>query len=230
MDGNLPPRDHNAPPDPIDLALEPFGDAISEAENWLDGTPVQSEEAMQAVDVLIRSLRTAKATLAKEEKSATAPLHDAWKAEKARWKPTVEDVERRLKGLVSLVDGFKRELAARKEQERAEAARAAREAEEKAKAAAQAAEPGNYEQEVAADAAIREAKAAQEAAQAAKKDTVKGLREKRLWAIDDYQAAVNWIAANDKPALAAFIDEYVRRNHVTVNIAGTRSWTERVAY
>jgi len=27
---------HNNPPDPIDTALAPFGDAIEEAQNWLN--------------------------------------------------------------------------------------------------------------------------------------------------------------------------------------------------
>ena len=31
---------HNNPPDPIDEALAPFGDVITEAEVWLDGTRV----------------------------------------------------------------------------------------------------------------------------------------------------------------------------------------------
>jgi hypothetical protein len=86
----------NNPPDPIDEALAPYADAIAEAENYLDGEPVQTEAQMQAVDALIKDIRSAKSDLAKAKKSATAPLHDIWKNEIARWKPTEDDVERRL--------------------------------------------------------------------------------------------------------------------------------------
>ena len=34
---------HNNPPDPIDVALAPYGYVIEEAGNWLDGEPVQYE-------------------------------------------------------------------------------------------------------------------------------------------------------------------------------------------
>ena len=37
MKDTLPTRNHNNPPDPIDEALAPYGDAIEEAQNWLDG-------------------------------------------------------------------------------------------------------------------------------------------------------------------------------------------------
>ena len=43
-------RLHNGPPDPIDEALAPFGDTITEAEGWLDGTAVETEGQMKAVD------------------------------------------------------------------------------------------------------------------------------------------------------------------------------------
>jgi len=68
---------HNNPPDPIDEALAPYCDVIEEVENWLDGSPVETEDQMNAVDALIKDMRKAKSDLAKAKKSATAPLHDA---------------------------------------------------------------------------------------------------------------------------------------------------------
>jgi hypothetical protein len=106
MDGSNPALGHNNPPDPIDEALAPFSDAISEAENWLDGEPVENEEQMKAVDAILADIRKAGTALASAQKSSTAPLHDAWKAEIARWKPTVDDIERMKKGLAALVDPF----------------------------------------------------------------------------------------------------------------------------
>ena len=104
----------NNPPDPLDEAIAPFGDAITEAENWLDGEPVTTEGQMKAVDKLAKDIRSARRALDDAKKSATAPLHDAWKAEIARWKPTEDDLDRIQKGLAALVDGYKRNLAAEK--------------------------------------------------------------------------------------------------------------------
>jgi hypothetical protein len=38
----------NSPPDPIDVALEPFADTLLEAENWLDGAIVENEGQLKA--------------------------------------------------------------------------------------------------------------------------------------------------------------------------------------
>lgn len=221
---------HNNPPDPIDSALAPYGDTISEAENWLDGTTVENEDQMKAVDALISDMRKCGSDLAKAKKSATAPLHDAWKSEIARWKPTEDDVERIKKGLAALVDPFKRKLAA----EKAEAERKAREeAEAKARAAheaALAASAADIDAQRAADAAKAEAEAAAKAAKAASKNQVKGLRTVTKYEITDHRDALHWIAQHDRDAVTAFIEDYVRRNHRAANIAGVRVWQEKEAY
>lgn len=202
MNDMTPTAGHNMPPDPIDEALVPYMDAIEEAENWLDGNPVEDEAAMKAVDALIADIRKAKSDLGKAKKSSTAPLHDAWRAEIARWKPTEDDIERRLKGLAAVVDPFKRKLAAEKE----------------------AAKRAAYE------AAQRKEREAREAASAANKDTVKGLRTVTKHEITDHRAALHWIAQNDRDAITAFIEDYARRNHKTAQIEGVKVWQEKEAY
>jgi len=221
---------HNAPPDPIDEALAPYGDAISEAENWLDGTPVEDESQMKAVDTIIKEIRSAKSDLAKAKKSATAPLHDAWKSEIARWKPTEDDIDRRLKGLAAAVDPFKRQLAEKKEAAKRAAYEEARRKEREAEEAALKADASNYEAQVEADRKAHEAMEAKKAASAANKDTVKGLRTVTRYEIEDHRVALHWIAANDRDAMTAFIDEYVRRNHKTANIEGVKVWQDKEAY
>jgi hypothetical protein len=220
----------NNPPDPIDEALAPYGDTISEAENWLDGSPVEDEDQMKAVDKLIADMRKCGSDLAKAKKSATAPLHDAWKAEIARWKPTEDDVDRIKKGLAALADPFKRRLAA----EKAEAERKAREeAEAKARAAweaVQAAEVSDIDAQRAADQAKAEAEAAAKAAKVASKDQVKGLRTVTKYEIEDHRAALHWIAKNDRDAITSFVDDYVRRNHKVATIDGVRVWQDKEAY
>lgn len=221
---------HNNPPDPIDAALEPYADAISEAQNWLDGEPVETEDQMKAVDALLKQIRSAGTDLAKAEKSETAPLHDAWKAEKARWKPEIEDITRIKLGLTALVSDFKKRLAAEKEAEKQrayeEARRKEREAAEKAANAVQ----GDLESQREADAAKAEAMEAKKVASAANKDTVKGMRTVLRFKINDRRAALHWIAQNDRAAMTDFIDGYVARNHKNAPIDGVETWSEKEAY
>ena len=211
---------HNNPPDPIDEALAPYGDSIEESANWLDGEPVNDEAAMKAVDALIAEIRKAKTELAKAKKSSTAPLHDAWKAEVARWKPTEDDIERRLKGLVALVDPFKRKLQAEKEAIKRAAYEEAQRKEREALEAAAKANPADYEEQLDADRKAQEAIEAKKAASAASTDKVKGLRTVTKYEITDHKAALHWIARNDKDAITKFVDEYVRLNHKNRPIDG----------
>lgn len=221
---------HNNPPDPIDAALAPYSDVISEAENWLDGSPVETEDQMKAVDALIAEIRKCGTDIGKAKKSSTAPLHDAWKAEVARWKPTEDDIERIKKGLAALVDPFKRKLAEAKaeaeREARAEAERKRREAE----AAARNADAADIESQRAAAQAQADAEAAQKAAAKASKDTVKGLRTVTRYEITDHKALLHWIAKNRRDDVTAFIDEWARRNHRDVTADGLRVWQEKEAY
>lgn len=227
---NIATKGHNLPPDPLDEALAPFGDVISEAEGWLDGQPVETEGQMKAVDALIKGVKSAKKAVEGAEDSAAKPLYDAWKAEKARFAPTITDLDRIVKGLVTIVDGFKRKLAA----EKAEAERKARaDAEAKMRAAqeaARAADAANIESQRAAAAAQAEAEAAARLAAQASKDTVKGLRTVHRHEITDHRAALHWIAANDREAVTAFIDAYAAKHFKDKPIAGVRVWTEKEAF
>ena len=223
-------RTHNNPPDPLDEAIAPYGDFIAEAETWLDGQSVTDEGQMNAVDAILREIKGAEKAVKAAEESEAKPIYDQWKAAKARFAPTLDDLGRIKKGLAALVSDFKRKLAEEKaEQERkarAEAAKAAREAEEAARKASES----DIEAQREAAAKIEEARAKQAEAQAASKDTVKGLRTVTKYVIEDHRAALHWIAANDREAMTAFIEEYVRRNHKTKSIEGVRVWQEKEAF
>lgn len=221
----------NNPPDPIDEALAPFGDTITEAEGWLDGKAVETEGQMKAVDALTKEIKAAKKAVEAAEESEAKPIYDQWKAAKARYKPTLDDMDRIVKGLVAAVDGFKRKLAAEKAEAerlaRAEAARKMREAEEAARAAA----ANDIEAQRAAAAAQAEAAEAQRLAQAAAKDTVKGLRTVTRYEITDHRALLNWIASNDRDAITAFIEAWAAKHHKENQSAeGLRVWTEKEAF
>lgn len=229
----IAPRHHNQPPDPIDTALSPYSDAIEEASNWLDGDPVQSEDQMKVVDALAKDVKAALKAVQSAEESETKPLYDEWKAAKARFKPTLDDLDRLKKGLAALVNDFKRKLAEARERERREAEAAARKAREEAEAKARAAQETDIEAQREAAAAHAAAIDAQQAAQSIEK--VKGLRTVVRHEITDHRALLHWIAQNDRDAVTAFIEEWARRNHRdmhTNGIApdGLRIWQEKVAY
>jgi hypothetical protein len=221
---------HNNPPDPIDTALAPFGDAIEEAQNWLDGQPIENEEQLRATDELLKTIKTAIKELNAARDEATKPLHEAWKAEIARWKPTQDDLERISKGIVAAQDPFKRALAAKKEAEKRAAWEAAEKARKAAEEAALSAKASDIEaQRDAAEKAALAQRAAEEAS-AKQKDKVKGMRTVHLYEIEDHRAALHWIAQNDREAMTAFIEAYVAKNHKDAEIAGVRRWTEKEAF
>jgi endo-alpha-1,4-polygalactosaminidase (GH114 family) len=186
---------------------------------------------MRDVDAILAQIKGAEKAVTAAQKSEAAPLHDAWKAALARYKPTLDDLERIKKGLIATVDAFKRKLAA----EKAEEARKAREAQESAaealRVARAQADTANIEQQRALAAVEQEAEIARiKAAVAEKGATVKGMITKTFYAIDDHRALLHWIAANDREAMTAFIEEYARRNHSLARpMDGLRVWSEKVA-
>ena len=224
---------HNNPPDPLDEALAPYGDFIAEAEGWLDGEAVTTEDQMKAVDTIAKQIKKARKAATDAQKSESAPLHDAWKSCLARYKPTIDDLDRMAKGLASLVDGFKRKLAAEKAAKERAAWEAAEKARKEAEAKAAAANTANIEDQRAAEEAKRAAMEAEKAAQAAKRDTasVKGLRTVTKYEITDHRALLHYIAKNDRDAITAFIDAWAQKNHKTAEGAdGLRVWQEKEAF
>jgi hypothetical protein len=213
---DLNPREKiggNNPPDPIDTLTAPFDGDRSEAENWLDGTPVETEAQMKAVDALRASMRQWRLGLERGQKDATAPLHEIYKAELERWKPIIADAKRIEDGLVACGDTFKRKLAAEKEAARKEAERVA------------------WEATRAAAKAMEDAEAAQQAAMAEKKDTVKGLRSVTHYEVTDHRALLHYIAKEAREDVTAFIDEWARKNHKEFpNADGLRVWIAKESF
>lgn len=222
---------HNNPPDPIDEALAPFDATREEAESWLDGKPVENEGQMKAVDALIKDMKAAKKAVETAEESAAKPIYDAWKAEKARFAPTLTDLDRIVKGLVAIVDGFKRKLAAEKAEAEKLAEKVAWEKTRAAQDAARLADATNIDAMRAAASAADDAEAAQKAAMAASKDTVKGLRSVTKYEVTDHRELLNYIAKNVREDVTAFIDEWARKHHKEFpNADGLKVWIEKEAF
>ena len=225
------PIGHNMPPDPIDDVTAPYDASRSEAESWLDGKAVETEGQMKAVDVLRGEMRAWRLGLEAGQKAATTPLHEVYKSELERWKPTIADAKMIEAGLVGLVDGFKRKLAAEKDAARKAAEHAAWEATRAAQAAARLADATDIEATRAAAKAADDAEAAQRAAMAASKDTVKGLRTVTKYEILDHRALLNFIAKNARDDMTAFIEDWARKNHKQfTNADGLKVWTEKEAF
>jgi len=220
----------NSPPDPIEVVTAQYDDIISEAQNWSDGESVTDEAQMNAVDELIKGFKTYRADLTKAAKERTDPLHKAWKSEVAAVKIYTDDADLLQGTLVAAVAPFKAKLAAEKEAARKAAWQAAQDAEREANAKAAAADTANIEAQREAAQAQAAAMEARKTASAAQKDTVKGMRTVHYHDIADMRALVNWIATNDKPAMAAFAEAYAARNHKDIPDAVVRSWTAKEAF
>lgn len=230
MNDMTPAMGHNNPPDPIELVTTEYADLIDEVQNWTDGETVTSEAQMKAVDALLKEWKTYRTKLANAGKERTDPLHKAWKAEVAAVKVYTDDADLIQKCLVDAVAPFKAKLAREKEEARIAAAREARKAQEEAERKAREAQAADLDAAREAAAALEAAKEATARAAAAQKDTVKGMRRVTKYEIKDHREALHDIAQNDGPAMTAFIEEYVRRNHKARAIKGVHVWTEKEAF
>jgi hypothetical protein len=205
---------HNSPPDPIKEALAPFTDFLAEAENWCDGAKVENDGQEAAVDKLIKEIKAAKKSVEAAEESDAKPIYDLWKARKATWKPTLDDLDRVVKSLVATVDPFKRAKAAAKE-EAARVARvaAAQAAEEAKKAHAAATDTSDLEANRKADEMLAAAMIAGYVAKRAEQDNVKGMRTYTIVTVTDGKALATHIWQHDRAAMDAFLQTYADKHH-----------------
>lgn len=217
---------HNNPPDPIDAAIAPYDDLRAEAENWLDGQAIETEAQADEVDAHIKNMKAAKRDVEAARKDVTDPLRAVWQAELDRWKPTLADLDRIVKGLVDLVDPFKRKQAA----EKAERARKLQEEAAAKLAASQAAHTDTTDIAAARerDALAEEAMKAQRIANAAAKDTVKGMRTYKVVTVTDHVALGKHIWAHDRASYEAFLADWAEK-HATAATPGATVTEERRA-
>jgi len=226
---DLPPRTHNNPPDPLDEISAKFEAERLEADNWADGSPVENEVQMRAVDALRAAMRDWRIGLERGQKEATAPLRAVYQAELDRWKPSIEDAKRIESCLVAAVDGFKRRLAA----ERAEAERRAREEAERAAQALRDAHAAANAADLEAQRALAEAERQAEdarikAAVAKKAADVRGMRTVTRYEVLDPVKLARHLWEHDREAqLASQAD---RARQLGLHIPGVfEKITERVA-
>ena len=223
-------KGHNNPPDPIDEATAPYADAIDEAQNWLDGEPVENEDQMKAVDALTKQIKAAIKDTKAGQKSESSPHFDAHKAAIARWKPTIDDLTLLSTGLVACVSGYKQKLADEKAAEQRKAWDEANAARLEAERVAREAAASDIDAQRSAQAAQQAAMDAEKAAQAQAKDTVKGMRKVHKYEITDHRAALHFIAKNYRDDVTAFVENWVQKNHKTVDIDGVEQEITKEAF
>ena len=225
----------NAPPDPIADIQAAYDDLFQEVANWLDGTEVQTEAQMDAVNELLASVKACEKEAEAAKELQYRPHKAAGDAVVAAWKPFLADLALQRAGLIKAVDAFKRKLAAEKDAIRKAAERDAWEKTRAAQEAARLADASDIDASRAAAQAMAEADTAQALANAAKRDTVKGMYTVHKWRFVDQadltgqRRALNWIAKNDRNAITAFIESYVQANFKAVQIDGVEHYTEKEA-
>lgn len=227
MDGGM---GHNNPPDPVEEVVSQYDDIISEAQNWTDGTLVENEGQMKAVDGILKQFKTYKSALTKAGKERTDPFHKRWKAEVAAVKLYIDDADRIQRALVACVAPFKEKLAAKKREEERKAWEAAEAKRKEAEQRAAEANAADLDAQREAARAAEEAMEAERAAKAATKAKPKGMRTVHHFEVTDMRALINWIAQNDKAAMADFGQEYARQNHRAKTMAGVETWQTKEAF
>lgn len=229
---DIAPIGHNGGPEinPLEAVAADYSSLIDEVTSWADGEPVTDDAAEAAVDTLIKEWRTYKADLTKAGKEVTEPLHKAWKAGVAQVKVYTDDADLMQKALVSLVADHKGERVKRVEAEKRAAWEAANKARQEAEAAERQARAGDIEAARAAENAKQSALDAEKAAQAQSKAKVGGMRSVKHHEIVSMRDLVNWIAKNDKTAMAEFATEYARKHNEAIPDSVVRSWSEKEAY
>ncbi len=216
------PIGHNAPPkfDALSLAMD---DARDTAKDFLDGKPIENQGQADAVGKIVSEVKK----LRKEADDARAeekrPHDDAGKAVQTKWKPLLEKAD-------TIVSAAQKPLTAWLTQEQArqaqEAENARQEAVERQQAAiaAQRGAAGNLEateaakvlQKQADDAVKIAARAEKAKPQVAGMDRAIGLRSRRVAKVTNYRALLDWLIANDRDALEAFMDDYAQKKLATL--------------
>jgi hypothetical protein len=216
---------HNQPPEPM-TAFEAvkinITDLYEEARQWLDGTPVETQEQADAINTLKATIRDAIKAAEEQRVKEKAPLDEQIAEIQARYNELIGS-NKSVTGLAIKAEqacnaALKPYLLKLAEQQ-AEATRIAQEAAAKAQAEAAEAvrqrDAANLESREAAEAKIRAAQMAEEAAKRAEKakahakgdGRATGLRTVYRAEMTDFKAAAAWTWKERNEELRAWVQE-----------------------
>lgn len=220
----------NNPPEktPFEIVSERIDDLWTEAQNWLDGSKVETESDAEAVSKLLDLFRKAAAEADDARKAEVKPYDEAKAAIQAKYAPLIADTKAVKGRTVIAIEACKKALAPwleKKEREQREAAEAARKAaEEKQRIAqealAKAREADDLAQREAAEQKLQEAKRAEQIASKAEKAKPNvasggraiGLRRSYAPELVDGVAAARHYWATRRADMEAFLLDQARKD------------------
>lgn len=205
---------------PFELSKETIEDLYAEAQNWLDGEPVSTQEQADEIQKLLRMIQAAEKEADERRIAENKPFDDGKAEVQARYAPLIANTKT-VKGMTVLaIDACKKALAPWlikvDEENRRKAEEARREAEEKHRLAIEAMRQRDgvdLEASARAEALVREAKDAEAEARRAgnAKASAKGegravtLRDKYTPEITDYTAFARHVWLAHRPDMENFL-------------------------
>ncbi len=229
---------HNQP-EPFTLYSESIGDLLLEAENFLDGKDIETEEQEQAVASILTRLRREANAADDQRKAEKRPHDEAAKAVQAKWQPLLSKADLAV-GVCK--NALAKRLEAKEAAQRAAAEAARQEAARQAEAAVQAAASVSDTdlagqttlrvlRENAADLEKKAAKLDKKPVRATGGERAVGLRASYSAEVIDPKEFGRWLWENRREEYLAFLT--ARAIHESKNgdrgIPGIRIITERKA-
>lgn len=212
---------------PFDMVEVEIGDLYSEARNWLDGNPIQSQAEAETIATLMDLLRKAEKRADDLRKEEVRPLDEAKQAIQDRYHPLIGKTKAGKGKAVAALDACKATQTAwlikLDNEKRAAAELARREAEEKtarAQAAIRAADAANIAEREEAERLVREAAEAEHAATKAEKDKAQakgdgaraiGLRTSYRAEVTNHHAYLVALWKERHPDLIEFLEVQAQR-------------------
>lgn len=229
----------NNPPPIAEWGLT-IDDLFAEAQNWCDGEPIstegQAEEITKLIGMLEKAMKGASAAADAEKK----PLHDAWKAKIAEWKPLLEKCEKAIRAAKRAMTPWLEIVAAENRRKQEEASKAAEAAAARLREQAIASrESSDLRDDDVREQLERDAEEAAKAARiaASEKAVVRGggktvtLRDVWLVAINDRKALLQHYMRLRPDDLEAWLYDQARRDvrEGARHLPGCNIWSEKKA-
>jgi hypothetical protein len=210
---------HNQPSDPFTLFAESIEDLLLEANNYLDGEPIETEEQEQAVASILTRLRREANGADDARKAEKKPFDEQAKAVQAKWTPLLTKADLAVTAAKEALSAF---LRKKEDAQRAAAEAAIEEARRQADAAAQAMQNTRPDdlaglttarvlQEAAEDARKRAERLDRAKAQAKGGERAVGLRRSYHAEITDPLAFGKWAWTHRNAEYLAFLEGLAER-------------------
>lgn len=229
----------NLPPEPFDLISESIEDLLIEANNFLDGKEIETEEQEQAVASILTRLRREANAADDQRKAERKPHADAADAVQAKWNPllgkadlAIATAKLALRTRLLKVEAAQRAAAEAAKQEAARQAEAAALARSTARPDDLAGQTTVRELERNAADAIKEAARSDKARPQAKGgERAVGLRSRWSATVGDYKLFSRWAWINRRGEYLTFLDTLANAEarHGPRDIPGLTMHEERKA-